>query len=112
MRVPYDEGVAIHVDRESCVEFREGLGEALTAGVRAEYRAVKSLLRDSGAKAVPVARRQHRPVRYCEDLLDPARSKTSSAYASTLHGNRETLWLALVDGSRVRAANPKGVRQR
>jgi hypothetical protein len=33
VQVPYDEGVAIHIGRESCAVAREGLGEALT-GVR------------------------------------------------------------------------------
>jgi hypothetical protein len=30
VQVPYDEGVAIHIDPESCAVAREGLGEALT----------------------------------------------------------------------------------
>ena len=30
MQVPYDEGVANHIDPESCAVVREGLGEALT----------------------------------------------------------------------------------
>ena len=30
MQVPCDEGVAIHIDPESCAVAREGLGEALT----------------------------------------------------------------------------------
>ena len=32
MQVPYDEGVAIRIDPESCAVAREGLGEALTGG--------------------------------------------------------------------------------
>ena len=32
MRVHYDEGVANHIDPESCAVTREGLGEALTGG--------------------------------------------------------------------------------
>ena len=32
MQVPYDEGVANHIDPESCAVAREGLGEALTGG--------------------------------------------------------------------------------
>jgi hypothetical protein len=111
MEVPYDEELATHVGRESCAGSRKGLGEALTAGVRAEHRAVK-YLPVSGAQAVLEARRQHRQVRYREDLLDPARSKTSSTYASTPRGNREALRSALRDGSRVRVANPQGARQR
>jgi hypothetical protein len=35
MRVPYSEGLATHTDPESCVCIREGMGEALTGGVRA-----------------------------------------------------------------------------
>jgi hypothetical protein len=30
VQVPYDEGVANHIDPESCAVAREGLGEALT----------------------------------------------------------------------------------
>jgi hypothetical protein len=30
VQVPYDEGVANHIDPESCAAAREGLGEALT----------------------------------------------------------------------------------
>ena len=30
MEVPYDEGVAVHIDPESCAVVREGHGEALT----------------------------------------------------------------------------------
>ena len=30
MKEPYDEGVAIHIDPESCAGAREGVGEALT----------------------------------------------------------------------------------
>ena len=30
MQVPYDEGVATHIDPESCAVAREGFGEALT----------------------------------------------------------------------------------
>ena len=32
MQVPYDEGVAIRIDPESCAVAREGFGEALTGG--------------------------------------------------------------------------------
>ena len=32
MQVPCDEGVAIHIDPESCADAREGIGEALTGG--------------------------------------------------------------------------------
>jgi len=32
VQVPYDEGVATHIDPESCAVAREGFGEALTGG--------------------------------------------------------------------------------
>jgi hypothetical protein len=35
MKVPYDEGLAPHIDPESCVYARKGIGEALTGGMRA-----------------------------------------------------------------------------
>jgi len=30
MKVPYDEGIASHIDPESCADARKGIGEALT----------------------------------------------------------------------------------
>jgi len=35
MKVPYDEGLAIHIGLESCVYVRKGMGEALTKEMRA-----------------------------------------------------------------------------
>jgi hypothetical protein len=32
VRVHHGEGVAIHIDPESCADAREGIGEALTGG--------------------------------------------------------------------------------
>jgi len=32
VKVHYDEGLAIHIDPESCADTREGLGDALTGG--------------------------------------------------------------------------------
>ena len=53
MQVPYDEGVANHIDPESCAVVREGLGEALTG-----ERTGQPLSREStlilGADVVPV----------------------------------------------------------
>ncbi len=35
MKVPYDEGLAAHIDPESCGYARKGISEALTGGMRA-----------------------------------------------------------------------------
>ena len=59
------EGVAIHDDPESCVDVREGIGEALT-GARAG-RAIEPRKQGVwGADAVVVGGRQHRWERYRE----------------------------------------------
>ena len=91
--------------RESCGINRKVGFEALTA-----VRAGRVLSREipspvSGADDVPLVGRQHFLLRDREEQRDPARSETSSTYASTLRGNRETLRLALM---RVRVKNPEG----
>jgi hypothetical protein len=53
VQVPYDEGVAIRIDPESCAVAREGFGEALTGGRIGQPLSRESLLR--GADAVETA---------------------------------------------------------
>jgi len=42
VKVPYDEGVAYHIGPESCAGARKDVGEALTGGMQAGYRAAKN----------------------------------------------------------------------
>ena len=88
MQVSCDEGVASHVDPESCGDDRKVVVEALT-GERAGrvFSRVRQLLRD--ADAVRRCGRLHRVHRYREVCQSPARSQTPCTYADTLRGNRE-----------------------
>ena len=111
MRVPYSEGLATHIDPESCVYIRKGMGEALTGDVRAGLLSRERIFKLWGADAVHISGRQHRPRRYREMWSDPAWSETPSTYASSSRGNREIPRLASGDGAEVRAVNPEGARQ-
>lgn len=95
MKVPYSEGLATHTDSESCMIGGNARHEALT-GVRTGQvlsREIEPPLRKRwpllGADAVELSGRQDWERRYRETLLDHARSKTLSKYASTLSGSRE-----------------------
>ena len=112
MKVPYGEGVASHTAPESCVYTRKGMGEALTGDVRAGLLSRERSSKLRGADAVHKSGRQHWSHRYREMWLGPAWSKTPSTYVSSLHGNREVPRLVLLESSKARAENPKGVRQR
>src|SRR5437870_11211537 len=101
MRVSYSEGVALHTGPESCTFVRKGEGEALT-GERAGQVLSREIEPPSrqrwplrGADAVELSGRQDRKRRYCETLVDLARSKTLRMYASTLSGNREISCLSV-----------------
>ena len=109
MKVLYGEGVANHTGPESCVDARKGIGEALIGEVRAGLLSRERCCKLWGADAVHKSGRQHWSYRYREIRLGPAWSKTPSTYVSSLHGNREIPCLTL---TKVRAENPKGVRQR
>jgi RNA-directed DNA polymerase len=112
MKVPDGEGVANHTGPESCVYIRKGMGEALTGDVRAGLLSRERYCKLRGADAVHESGRQHWSHRYREMWLGPAWSKTPSTYVSSLHGNREVPRLVLLERSKARAENPKGVRQR
>jgi len=101
MKVSYSEGVAIHTGPESCTFVRKGEGEALT-GERAGQVLSREIEPPSrkrwplpGADAVELSGRRNWKRRYCETLVDLARSKTLRMYASTLSGNREISCLSV-----------------
>ena len=117
MKVPNNEGLASHIDPESCVAVREGRGEALTgegAG-RVSSREIHALVRKHeafrGADVVEVDARQHRARRDGETLPDPARSKTPCTYRIILLGNREISRSPAASVVAGRIGKPKGVRR-
>ena len=95
MKESYVEGLADYSGPESCVDTREGGGEALT-GVRAG-RVLSRVIHDPGlrsrevrgAEAVETCRRPHRGSRFGEAGVDPARSETPRMRGNISHGNRE-----------------------
>ncbi len=111
MKVPYDEGVANHIDPESCGDVRKDMAEALTgesAGRAIEPRN-ESIL--SSADDLWVCGRQYHPDRQREIRMNSTRSKNHGTHGNTLHGNREILVPTLLDCSKVRTVNPKGARR-
>jgi hypothetical protein len=112
MREPYEEGVANRLDPESCVVVREDGGEAL-AGARAGWVLSREITGSvQGADVVLGNGRPHRLGRYRESQPNPARSETPCMYGNSLRGSRESSRLALAGSTRVRVANPTGVRRR
>ena len=75
MEVHCDEGVAIHIGPEPCVDAREGIGEASAGDCIGQPSSRESAL-FPGANAVPLTERQHGQARYRECLDGPARSET------------------------------------
>lgn len=112
-----DEGIASHIDPESCGATREGGVEALAGGrtgrvLSREIHALprkQQVLRD--ADEVENDGRQHRVHRHRKVYQDPARSKTPCMYASTLCGNREIPRLSAEERAADRVGKPKGERQ-
>ena len=88
MRELYIEEIAIHGDPESCVDAREGVGEALT-GVRAGWAIEPRNHLVRGADVVPRNGRQYRWQRYRELSVDPARSENLCMYGVSMRENRE-----------------------
>jgi hypothetical protein len=88
MEESYIEGLATHDDPESCVGVRKGGGEALT-GARAGEAIEPRNHCIRGADVVYEIGRQHRQLRYCELLADPARSENQRMYGTSLRENRE-----------------------
>jgi hypothetical protein len=90
VQVPHDEGVATHINPESCAVAREGNGEALTG----EHTG-QPLSRESfavlGCRRRSRSGRQYGRARQRERSADPAWSRDPGMYARSLSGNREIL---------------------
>jgi hypothetical protein len=117
VKVQNNEGLASHVDPESCVAAREGRGEALTgegAG-RVLSREIDALTREReafwGADVVEDGGRQHRARRNGESCADPARSETPSTHRIILLGSREISRSPVAVAAIGRIGKPKGARR-
>ena len=111
MEVSYGEGLAIHIDPESCAVVRKGKGEALT-GVRAGRVLSREKERtDRGADAVRDCGRPHLARRYRERSWDPARSETPCMYGCTSLRNREIPRLPREESALGRIGKLEGVRR-
>jgi hypothetical protein len=112
MKVLYIEGLANHIDPESCISVRKDEGEALT-GERAgwvlscEIHAPPrgGLLR--GADVLEIGGRQNLARRSGKTRRDPARSETPRMYGRTLLGNREIPSASVIAGSAERVGRSK-----
>ena len=87
MQVPYDEGVANHIDPESCAVAREGLGEALT-GVRIGW-VLSRENRTSGTPTLCFEWKATWPDAPARALGRPGAVVDPSMCVSFLRGNRE-----------------------
>ena len=112
MKVLYIEGLANHIDPESCIGVRKAAGEALTGGragwvLSREINAPPQggLLR--GADVLEIGGRQHPRRRNGKTLWDPARSKTPRMYGCTLLGNREIPSASVIARSAERVGRSK-----
>jgi hypothetical protein len=84
VKVRHSEGVAIHIDPESCAGYcREAAREALTGGRTGEVLSGESNV-VRGVDAVVACRRQQAQVRHREDLGHPASSLDSEHVRASL----------------------------
>lgn len=111
MKESYGEGLATHIDPESCGAACEGGVEALT-GARAGqvYSRESPFLR--GADAVRRSGRLHLAHRYREMRRNPARSETLRTYGNTSHENREIPCSPAAGGATGRVGKSKDARRR
>ena len=92
MKESYVEGLANHNGPESCVEWRDSLGEALT-GVRAGRVLSREI---NSVRDADLLMRWGRPQptrRFGKAWRNPARSETPGMYGNNLRENRENLRL-------------------
>src|SRR5690606_7695318 len=85
VKVRYDEGVAIHIDPESCAGRREAAREVLT-GEHAGQPLSREIVDIPGADALYLCGRQYERSRYRKWPFDPARSKTLACMDASCTG--------------------------
>jgi len=97
MKEPYGEGLASHIDPESCVGRCEASGEALT-GAHAD-QPLSSEIKSSGTPTrLSNAEGNIGFDDNCESSSSPAESKTLCMRGNSLRGNREVPSVPLEDG--------------
>ena len=109
MKVSCDEGLASHIDPESCGVDRKVTVEALTGESAGRVLSLENLIVRS-ADALTSGGRQQRASRQREGRPYSAWSKTLRTHRNTSHGSREipgSPWAHAQD----RAVNPKGERR-
>ena len=111
MQVSYSKGVANHAAPESCVGIRKDTSEALT-GARAGQVLSRESKNNFGEPTVSYDWKATWDCSLSQEWFRPAWSETLCTYGNCSHGSREIPSLTLGNGSKVRAVNPKGVRQR
>ena len=109
MKESNNEGLANHIDPESCVDDPQGRSEALT-GERASWVLSPEIDLRPNADALQVSRRQNFINRYGKGYEGLAGSEASCMYGNTLGGNREALHLTLRDCVEVRMENLERTR--
>ena len=99
MKVRYDEGVAIHIDPESCAGSREAAREVLT-GEHAGQPLSREILDIPGAEALLLCGRQYERMRYRKCPFDLARSQTLACMDASCTGTGRPrdwpVWLAIL----------------
>src|SRR6266850_112135 len=90
MKESYVEGLANHNGPESCVEWRDSLGEALT-GVRAGWVLSREINSVRDADLLMMWGRQQLTCRFGKAWRNPARSETPGMHGNNLRENREIL---------------------
>jgi hypothetical protein len=111
MEVLYGEDPASHTGPESWGQVREGVFQALTGESAGRVLSLENAVFGS-ADVVDVSGRQHRHVRYGEQVTGSPWSKTSSMRRSFIRGNREAPCLPEGDGPSGRAGNSEEAIQR
>jgi hypothetical protein len=90
MKVPYEEGLAIHLGLESCAGNGDGVREALTEECAGWVLSLEIRAKLPGADAVLTRGRPPCVPRDGEGCTDLAGSKTPGMHRHTVHGNRES----------------------
>ena len=86
MKESHNEGVANHIDPESCGEAREGLAEALTGESTGRAMEPRNSLREADALAISGRQQSDAAKR---EALRSREVEDPGTYGHVMHGNRE-----------------------